>query len=519
MSGFSGYTCQLCKPSYIVNPSYQCMSNPGFNCPIGNCAQCQQSSGATVCKTCLIGYSLSADFLTCTQLSCTITNCQTCNNGTTCTTCIPGYQVSGDLTQCQLQVYQCSIANCLYCKSAGICAMCAPGYSVFLQTQTPPGGTASPVGSSCVAITASSGGSVAVTNCQQYGPMVAGTSGLQIGCINCMPNYINVGGYCVANISQTNYVCNIANCVYCVQNNICGQCLPGFTAFMGSTSSCVANYSPIPNCLLTGLFNPSGTPTCAQCANGYVLVDSVACVAIPANFSCNVTGCNYCLQNNTCSSCTAGYSLSNGTCTALCSVQNCFTCADATNCQTCAYGYYLQNATTCASAANQPASYCNSTFGAACTACTFYACTQCSSGNTLVGTGGQWCCQTPTYNIANCQTYSTSWSANCAATFTCTGCNFGTFLTSSYPQTLDQCTKIPCSIGNCTYCFQNTVCIVCNVGYNLVNNVCTQYTVPSNCTATNCVACNVNGTCTACLNGYLLYNGACVCNFQNCLAC
>lgn len=274
---------------------------------------------------------------------------------------------------------------------------------------------------------------MAVTNCQQYGPMIAGTSSLSVGCINCMPNYVNVGGYCVANLTQSSFVCNIANCVYCVQNNICGQCATGYTAFMGATSSCVANYSPIPNCAVTGLLNPSATPTCAQCNNGYVLVDFVACVAIPANMTCNLTGCNYCLQNNVCAACVAGYSLSSGTCAALCNITNCYTCSNDTTCQTCAYGYYLVN-NTCPSAANQPASYCTSTFGANCSACSYYACTQCASGNTLVGgAANNWCCPTPNYNYANCQTYSTIWGASCAATFTCTGCSFGTFLVSNYP--------------------------------------------------------------------------------------
>lgn len=82
-----------------------------------------------------------------------------------------------------------------------------------------------------------------------------------------------------------------------------------------------------------------------------------------------------------------------------------------------------------------------------------------------------------------------------------------------------QCINLPCNITNCAYCFQSSTCLVCKVGYNLVNGTCNQYSLPSTCTVPNCVLCNSNNQCTQCLNGYLLYNGSCVCNFQNCLSC
>lgn len=55
-AALNGYACQLCAPNYIVNPAYQCISNPGFNCPISNCLRCSQSSGQTICAACLNGY-------------------------------------------------------------------------------------------------------------------------------------------------------------------------------------------------------------------------------------------------------------------------------------------------------------------------------------------------------------------------------------------------------------------------------------------------------------------------------
>lgn len=130
------------------------------------------------------------------------------------------------------------------------------------------------------------------------------------------------------------------------------------------------------------------------------------------------------------------------------------------------------------------------------------------------------CCPAPVFNLANCAQYTTTWSTtNCSYTLSCSKCSFGTFLLTPYVGATAQCTQLPCSIQNCAYCFQSQICVVCNTGYNLVNNVCTQYTVPTTCTTPYCVACNSNNVCTQCLYGYTLFNGSCVCSFQNCLQC
>ena len=81
----------------------------------------------------------------------------------------------------------------------------------------------STAGTICVPITQSAP-SPLVSNCAEYGPMIPMTSSLTTGCIACNQNFVNVGGYCVANISLGNYTCMIDNCVYCVQNNMCGKC-------------------------------------------------------------------------------------------------------------------------------------------------------------------------------------------------------------------------------------------------------------------------------------------------------
>lgn len=372
--------------------------------------------------------------------------------------------------------------------------------------------------STCVQYSSSSA-SNPVANCATYGPMVPGSSSLSVGCVTCNQNYMNVGGYCVANLTQTNatqpmFVCNINNCVYCIQNNVCGQCATGYTAYMGSSYQCTKNYSPIPNCLLTPLF----APICVACAQGYVLVDSVACVSPPStSVTCNLTGCNYCITNNTCFACLTGYTLADGACTALCTIANCVTCASNIQCQACALGFYVSNGN-CVNSSSQAASYCTQTFGTNCATCSYYQCQSCATGMSLNPNTGA-CCTSPTYNYANCATYSTSWaSTGCTVTVQCTQCNIGSFLMYPYVGAEPQCSNLPCNITNCAYCFQSTVCVVCSAGYNLQNNTCTQYTAPT-CNLANCITCNSNNQCTQCLNGYLLYNGACVCNFQNCLTC
>lgn len=509
MSTFSSYACQFCKANYIVTPSYQCFSNPGFICGITNCALCIQAAGTTTCKTCLPGFT-SNGANGCMALPCPTSNCLTCTDASTCSACLPGYYLSTTTNQCSLKYYNCGISNCLYCQSSGICSQCSAGYSVTLFTQAVSSTQTVTLGSACNQITSSNGGSVVVSNCLQYGPMIPGTSSLVVGCVSCQPNYVNVGGYCMPNVLVTSFTCNIANCQYCVQNNVCGQCASGYTAFAGTGNVCTPNYSPIPNCLLTPPYIPGGTPICSMCANGYALVDNIACVLIPTtNIICNITNCDFCITNNTCQACLSGYSLDSNVCTATCTVANCQTCSNNLNCQTCAYGYYLSQ-NQCLSAANQPQTYCSSTFGA-CSACSYYACTTCSAGNSLNTVTGK-CCPTPNYNIANCASYSTTWSPTaCTATFTCTQCNFGTFILVPYPGATPQCTQLPCSIANCSYCYMNDLCVLCNQGFTLVNGICTAYTVPSTCTTQYCTACNSSNVCTSCLNGYILYNGQCVC--------
>lgn len=104
--------------------------------------------------------------------------------------------------------------------------------------------------------------------------MIPGTTMLKIGCIKCQEYFVYVGGYCVANLSLTSYICNISNCLYCVQNNICGKCIQGYNVFIGSANQCTKIYSTVKNCEIGSLASIG----CEKCAEGYILIDSSICI-------------------------------------------------------------------------------------------------------------------------------------------------------------------------------------------------------------------------------------------------
>ena len=128
-----------------------------------------------------------------------------------------------------------------------------------------------------------------VQYCEKYGSFIPATSILSVGCIQCMSGFINVGGFCVANLTQANYTCNVENCEYCIQNNFCGQCEEGYITILYTGGQCWKTYSPLPNCKITTLYHP----VCQACNEGYVLSSSFECIPV-SNITCNISGCMYC---------------------------------------------------------------------------------------------------------------------------------------------------------------------------------------------------------------------------------
>ena len=86
-------------------------------------------------------------------------------------------------------------------------------------------------------------------HCEKFSEFLFGAdTNLYVGCISCMEGYVDVGGFCVADLTQSNYACNVENCLYCVQNNYCGKCKEGYHTQQYTGGLCFKNYSPIPNC-------------------------------------------------------------------------------------------------------------------------------------------------------------------------------------------------------------------------------------------------------------------------------
>jgi hypothetical protein len=176
-----------------------------------------------------------------------------------------------------------------------------------------------------------------------------------------------------------------------------------------------------------------------------------------SNLSCNITGCNYCLTNNTCALCFGGYNLTNGTCNVLCNISNCFECFVGNNtCSVCEYGYYLSTVSgLCINASNQTSTYCTTNFGTFCLQCSYYTCTQCSPSYTINPQSTQ-CCPSPTLNYANCASYKIQWSnTTCSTNITCNLCNPGSLSLQLFPSSPLQCILLPCNLPNCINCYKS----------------------------------------------------------------
>ena len=192
--------CQVCQKGYMINMAYSCMEVPTFSCNVTNCWSCSSNN---FCEQCLSGYSVNTNG-GCTKLSCNVSNCASCSSSSTCSACSSGYQITNNT--CVFKTYECDIENCITCQSSGICAQCNAGYQAMMTKSE-----GKVVGSYCMQYTAASGyNSQLVQYCKTYGYLIPMTStALSVGCIECWSNFINVGGFCVANLTQSNYTCNV----------------------------------------------------------------------------------------------------------------------------------------------------------------------------------------------------------------------------------------------------------------------------------------------------------------------
>lgn len=136
-----------------------------------------------------------------TTFTCNVANCQNCSYNNFCSVCAAGYYLTR-AGACQIS--SCNVPNCQSCGLNNICSQCANGYSLAL-------------------------GPLSLTS--TYTNMV--NFGLYLLQQQCVPSSIS---------------CNISNCAYCLQNNVCAQCATGYD-FSTTNSSMCAPACTIANCL------------------------------------------------------------------------------------------------------------------------------------------------------------------------------------------------------------------------------------------------------------------------------
>lgn len=84
------------------------------------------------------------------------------------------------------------------------------GYEVYSLDDS----TGAAVAGKCIKLTYASGTNAdKVMYCNTYDHLLMGSDTvLSVGCIDCMNPFINVGGFCVADLEQGNYECDVDHC-------------------------------------------------------------------------------------------------------------------------------------------------------------------------------------------------------------------------------------------------------------------------------------------------------------------
>lgn len=272
-----------------------------------------------------------------------MSNCLECANETACQTCDSLYMLQEG--QCVSFAYGCNIANCKYCEAVDQCGECQLGYyptTMFSQQTQTMVSYCSNDWNNFVDEIYTTQNCLHVGVLSEYGIM---DTYLTKGCVICQENFMNVGGFCVAKV--TNYTCNVENCQWCSAPNYCGQCQAGYTVLRNTGGICMKDYSPIPECQLLG----ANQFDCAMCAAGYTLNNDLQlCVPVNTEISCTIVGCVKCLSNNVCEECASDLTLEHIPILNVykcvnkpsCEVPDCSTCGQSEfHCAVCAQGYQL----------------------------------------------------------------------------------------------------------------------------------------------------------------------------------
>lgn len=365
-------TCSVCLPGYYLNSNKQCTK-----CTVNNCYNC--SSDSTSCSQCISGYFLN------TQKTCSICNqqyCSQCSNATTCTKCQDGYYLNNNVCA------KCTQNNCTLCSSATVCTQCASNYTAnsnqsscfycpfencercdsYMQcAQCKPQFYLSNAFNGCVSCKSNCLNCENSTTCSEcslgyylqenqcWACSEHCSQCHETACLTCFPGYgLNSNGQCIS--------CNVANCLTCSDNNVCSECISGFT-FNSTTKTCGCSPSELWNSTLNKCIpcnqlysncDSCNSAQCLTCNSGFyqssITNQCVACNQDPKCAMCNTTKCLSCvsgyylLANNTCASCYIDCS-------------NC-TGPQSNQCLSCVNGFFLLEGENQCATSNCPNSLC-----------------------------------------------------------------------------------------------------------------------------------------------------------------
>ena len=251
------------------------------NVGVANCAECTApatsgSSGTAKCTGCAPGSDSKKPNTAGTScVPCSPEHCVSCNNNNVCAACGDGYMLNAE-NAC----IPCTVAGCKACKSDGgsgqLCTACTSTSEKpnIAQTQ-------------CVSC-----GITDCTNCNEAGVCALCDPGSD----SKKPNA--AGNSCVP--------CNPAHCATCSAANICATCEDGY--MLDAKKACVA-------CTVAGCkrceSNGSTGQLCTACTSGTQKPNKEGTKC----YECNINGCMYCSEVDTCDQCSDGFKLEGGKCT------------------------------------------------------------------------------------------------------------------------------------------------------------------------------------------------------------
>lgn len=288
----SSELCSACAVGYNLNSTNKNCEPVGYGCNDVNCLICSQAQSCGQCKP---GYQIapyqtgSTTINICRPLVCpyNVSNCQSCSytynsdfnyQKVLCSQCNTGYILVNGYCVAQLTTYGCSVANCNTCSYNNFCSACNPGFTLTSYGTCIPAQCNIPNCASCglnfICQQCNSGYTLTNGALPSLGTNVFTFASFALY-LQCTPNTIS---------------CNVTNCAYCKQANVCATCATGFDFSSNNSNTCVPVCN-VTNCLQC---NEGNSNTCQYCKPGFQLQSNgSSCQAM--NFSCN-SGC----RNNTC---------------------------------------------------------------------------------------------------------------------------------------------------------------------------------------------------------------------------